>query len=209
MNAKFMAALAVVFAVVAGTAAAVPAAKKLLTGKDIKDGSIGIVDLSSSTRVGLKGARGAHGPRAPTARRAIPGPAGREGRHGSGRAGPRAAGPAGRQGPQGAERCGLGAAGQTPGAVEATGMGACRPATPRPGTPSRARAMRRRRRRGDQGRRRLRSRSRGARRPRLPRRPAASRRDGTVRMAARRSDRSQAGGYWGTSESSGADRARS
>src|SRR3954466_14035227 len=86
MNAKFVAALAVVFAVVAGTAAAGPAAKKLLTGKDIKDGSIGIVDLSSSTRVGLKGSRGPAGPQGGT------GPAGAKGD----------TGPAGALGPTGA-----------------------------------------------------------------------------------------------------------
>jgi len=91
MNAKFVAALAVVFAVVAGTAAAGPAAKKLLTGKDIKDGSIGIVDLSSSTRVGLKGAKGANGSTGP---KGDTGPAGA-----TGPAGP--AGPTGATGPQG------------------------------------------------------------------------------------------------------------
>jgi hypothetical protein len=92
MNAKFVAALAVVFAVVAGTAAAGPAAKKLLTGKDIKDGSIGIVDLSSSTRVGLKGSRGPAGPQ---------GSSGAQGAKGdTGAAGP--AGPAGPTGPTGA-----------------------------------------------------------------------------------------------------------
>jgi hypothetical protein len=88
MNAKFVAALAVVFAVVAGTAMAGPAAKKLLTGKDIKDGSIGIVDLSSATRVGLKGAKGPTGSSGPQ------GPAGPKGDTG-------AAGPAGVAGPQG------------------------------------------------------------------------------------------------------------
>ena len=97
MNAKFVAALAVVFAVVAGTAMAGPAAKKLLTGKDIKDGSIGIVDLSSATRVGLKGSKGptgASGPQGPS------GPKGDTGATGAtGPTGP--AGPAGVAGPQG------------------------------------------------------------------------------------------------------------
>src|SRR3954469_12566968 len=97
MNAKFVAALAVVFAVVAGTAAAGPAAKKLLTGKDIKDGSIGIVDLSSSTRVGLKGARGPAGPQGDN------GVSGAKGDTGAaGPAGPTGAtGPTGLTGPQG------------------------------------------------------------------------------------------------------------
>ncbi len=97
MNAKFVAALAVVFAVVAGTAAAGPAAKKLLTGKDIKDGSIGIVDLSSSTRVGLKGARGPAGPQGDN------GASGAKGDTGpAGPAGPTgASGPTGLTGPQG------------------------------------------------------------------------------------------------------------
>src|SRR3954470_20814291 len=97
MNAKFMAALAVVFVVVAGTAAAVPAAKKLLTGKDIKDGSIGIVDLSSSTRVGLKGARGPAGPQGDTGATGQKGDTGPAGAAGA--VGP--IGPTGPVGPQG------------------------------------------------------------------------------------------------------------
>ena len=103
MNAKFVAALAVVFAVVVGSAAAGPAAKKLLTGKDIKDGSIGIVDLSSSTRVGLKGPQGAQGPRGNAGAEGPAGPQGAKGDTGAqgapGDVGPR--GPQGQQGVQG------------------------------------------------------------------------------------------------------------
>jgi hypothetical protein len=103
MNAKFVAALAVVFAVVAGTAMAGPAAKKLLTGKDIKDGSIGIVDLSSATRVGLKGPAGPKGPTGTAGPQGEPGPAGPKGD--TGPAGPKgetgATGPQGLQGPKG------------------------------------------------------------------------------------------------------------
>ncbi len=102
MNAKFVAALAVVFAVVAGTAAAGPAAKKLLTGKDIKDGSIGIVDLSSKTRVGLKGARGPAGPQGNNGASGAKGDTGPAGS--TGPAGPTGAtGTQGAQGAQGAQ----------------------------------------------------------------------------------------------------------
>jgi hypothetical protein len=112
MNAKFVAALAVVFVVVAGTAAAVPAAKKLLTGKDIKDGSIGIVDLSSSTRAGLKGPKGADGSQGPKGADGAKGDTGATGPQGAkgdtgaqgapGDVGPRGAqGQQGIQGPQG------------------------------------------------------------------------------------------------------------
>ena len=103
MNAKFVAALAVVFAVVVGSAAAGPAAKKLLTGKDIKDGSIGIVDLSSSTRAGLKGPQGALGPKGAAGAEGPAGPQGAKGDTGAqgapGDVGPR--GPQGQQGVQG------------------------------------------------------------------------------------------------------------
>jgi|tagenome__1003787_1003787.scaffolds.fasta_scaffold20989741_7 hypothetical protein len=103
MKVKYWAALAAVFAVAAGSATAGPTVKKLITGQDIKDGSIGLVDLSSSTKTGLKGQRGAAGSLGPAGAKGDTGPAGPAGPQGpkgdTGATG--ATGPKGDTGPQG------------------------------------------------------------------------------------------------------------
>lgn len=60
---------------IAGTAGAA----KLLTGKDIKDGSIGLKDLSRRARSALKGAAGARGPQGPKGDSGSPGGPGSSG----------------------------------------------------------------------------------------------------------------------------------
>jgi Collagen triple helix repeat (20 copies) len=77
--------LAIVALFVALTGTATAAATKLITGAQIKNGSIGLADLSAGAKKALKGNRGPAG---------APGPQGR-----TGAAGP--AGPAGLAGPQG------------------------------------------------------------------------------------------------------------
>jgi collagen triple helix repeat protein len=123
MRTKFVLALGVVVAVLAGTAAAGPAAKKLITGQDIKDGSIGLVDLSPRTRSGLRGpegragqdgatgpagargADGAPGPQGATGPTGLPGLKGEKGATGAlGPAGPQGnTGATGATGPQGSK----------------------------------------------------------------------------------------------------------
>jgi hypothetical protein len=61
---------------VAGTAGAA----RLITGKNIKDGSIGLVDISKKARAKLKGARGPQGEQGPAG---PPGPAGTNGVNGA------------------------------------------------------------------------------------------------------------------------------
>lgn len=100
MKVKYWAALAAVFAVAAGSATAGPTVKKLITGQDIKDGSIGLVDLSSSTKTNLKGQRGAAGQQGSQGAKGDTGPAGQAGPQGlKGDTG--AAGSTGSQGLQG------------------------------------------------------------------------------------------------------------
>jgi hypothetical protein len=82
---------AIIVAIVAAlTVAGTAGAAKLLTGRDIKNGSIGIVDLSKSTQTKLKGKQGPPGPLGET------GPPGATGATGA--AGP--SGPAGLAGVQ-------------------------------------------------------------------------------------------------------------
>jgi hypothetical protein len=73
--------------VVAGTGTATAA--KLLTGKNVKDGSLAVKDLSAKARKALKGAKGARGPAGPA------GPAGPQGAQGA----QGAAGATGERGP--------------------------------------------------------------------------------------------------------------
>lgn len=103
MKVKYWAAIAAVFAVAAGSAAAGPTVKKLITGQDIKDGSIGLVDLSSSTKTNLKGQRGSVGSLGPAGAKGDTGPAGPAGPQGSkGDTGATGlTGPKGDTGPQG------------------------------------------------------------------------------------------------------------
>jgi collagen triple helix repeat protein len=96
MRPKFVVALAAVVVVLAGTATAGPAVKKMITGLDIKDGSLGLVDLSGKARSGLKGAQGHAG------HDGAAGPAGAKGADGAqGLTGP--TGPAGAAGAKGAK----------------------------------------------------------------------------------------------------------
>lgn len=60
---------------VAGTATAA----KLITGRDIKDGSIGLADFSKSAKKGLTGKAGAQGPAGPAGAAGSAGPAGATG----------------------------------------------------------------------------------------------------------------------------------
>ncbi len=83
MKVKYWAALAAVFAVAAGSASAGPTVKKLITGQDIKDGSIGLVDLSSRTKTSLKGQRGSAGSQGPAGAKGDTGPAGPAGPQGA------------------------------------------------------------------------------------------------------------------------------
>lgn len=112
-------AVALVMSLVLGATAV---AAKLITGKDIKNGSIGLVDLSASAKKGLAGedgrdgaagAQGAKGDQGATGDQGAVGPAGASGPQGpvgaNGVAGPQGArgadgqiGPTGPQGPTGA-----------------------------------------------------------------------------------------------------------
>ena len=65
---------AALFVSLAGNAFAVT--HGLITSKDIKDGSIQLVDLSSSARAALHGQRGPVGPKGPQGQQGQPGPAG-------------------------------------------------------------------------------------------------------------------------------------
>ena len=100
MKVKYWAALAAVFAVAAGSATAGPTVKKLITGQDIKDGSIGLVDLSSTTKTSLKGQRGAAGSQGPAGAKGDTGPAGPAGPQGA-KGDTGATGAQGIQGPKG------------------------------------------------------------------------------------------------------------
>lgn len=87
-------------AVVLAMAGSAFAARSLITGADIKDGSISRADLSRRTVQSLKGRRGPAGPAGPAGRDGAAGPAGPKGSTGpTGPVGP--AGPAGPAGPRG------------------------------------------------------------------------------------------------------------
>lgn len=84
-------ALLALLVALSGTAVADPvvtAAKKLFTGRDIKDGSIGVKDLSKSARTKLKGStgvpgeHGAQGDRGAQGERGLPGEQGLQGQKG-------------------------------------------------------------------------------------------------------------------------------
>jgi hypothetical protein len=62
------------FASLAGNAIAVT--HSLVTSKDIKDGTIQLVDLSPSARAALRGQRGPIGPQGPEGRQGLQGPQG-------------------------------------------------------------------------------------------------------------------------------------
>jgi hypothetical protein len=64
-------------AAASGTAGA--AVSKLITGKQIKDGSIGLVDLSPRARAALRGQQGAAGPQGPAGPPGAPGAPGAPG----------------------------------------------------------------------------------------------------------------------------------
>jgi hypothetical protein len=67
-------ALLALFVALTGTATAAGVA--LITGKQIKDGSIGLADLSPRAKAGLKGARGPQGPQGAQGPQGLVGPAG-------------------------------------------------------------------------------------------------------------------------------------
>jgi len=95
--AALAAALLATAAVLIATPLAAPArdaVRHLVTGRDVKDGSLEARDLSASARRALRGARGARGPIGPAGAAGLPGAAGQPGP-----AGPQ--GPAGERGPQG------------------------------------------------------------------------------------------------------------
>jgi hypothetical protein len=64
--------VAALFVVLTGTATAA----KLITGAQIKNGSIGLVDLSAKAKKALRGQRGPAGPQGPAGAQGVPGPAG-------------------------------------------------------------------------------------------------------------------------------------
>jgi hypothetical protein len=70
----FVLAMLALFVALAGTATAGTAV--LVTGKQIKNGSIGLADLSASAKRALKGQRGARGPAGVMGAQGVPGPAG-------------------------------------------------------------------------------------------------------------------------------------
>lgn len=61
-------------------------AARLITGKNIKDGSVGYVDISKTAKTKLKGAKGPAGPAGPQGGQGAQGPAGTNGADGSARA---------------------------------------------------------------------------------------------------------------------------
>jgi hypothetical protein len=74
LSPAFVVAMIALFIALGGTATAAGVA--LITGKQIKDGSIGLADLSPKAKAGLKGARGAQGPIGPMGPAGVAGPTG-------------------------------------------------------------------------------------------------------------------------------------
>jgi len=74
LSPSLVVALLALLIALAGPAAA--AVSKLITGKDIKDGSIGLVDLSAKAKEALRGQAGAQGPIGAQGPAGSPGPAG-------------------------------------------------------------------------------------------------------------------------------------
>jgi hypothetical protein len=77
LSLSLVVALIALLIAVGGPAAA--AVSKLITGKQIKDGSIGLVDLSVKAKQVLRGQAGAQGPTGPQGPVGSPGPAGLNG----------------------------------------------------------------------------------------------------------------------------------